>query len=191
MREQMQVEIKQIQRNLNITVVYVTHDQEEALVMSDRIAILQSGKIAQVDSPATIYEKPISAFVADFLGESNFLPGKVSSATPEGTTIDLDCGFSIAASPSAFKKGDRVRGMVRPESISLLGQTQKNEANNVFDGVIGDVEYLGQSVRYFIECRGHTINVRVPRREGLKLWDRGSSVTATWHQTETQIFPEK
>lgn len=190
LRGEIQVEIKRIQRNLNITVVYVTHDQEEALVMSDRIAIMRSGKIEQVDTPARIYEEPASAFVADFLGESNFLPGKVLSATPEKTVIDLDCGHSITARSSTFRKGDRVRIMVRPEAISISNQTKDDGTTNFFNGVIDEIEYLGQSIRCFLVNQGYTITARIPRREALRFWDRGSLVAATWHQNATLIFPE-
>ena len=126
LRQQMQIELKQLQREVGITFIFVTHDQEEALTMSDRIAVFDKGKIQQIDKPAAIYEKPQNKFVADFVGVSNLISGAVAQ--------------SILGKSGTYT--------VRPEKISL-GQAGANSTTAT--GVIKEVEYLGPATRFLIE----------------------------------------
>ena len=126
LRQQMQIELKQLQREVGITFIFVTHDQEEALTMSDRIAVFDRGKIQQIDKPSAIYERPKNIFVADFVGVSNLISGN-------------------AAQSLLGKSGNYT---VRPEKITL-GQAPGNDRKA--DGVIKEVEYLGPSTRFLVE----------------------------------------
>jgi putative spermidine/putrescine transport system ATP-binding protein len=133
LRQQMQVELKAIQQRVGITFIFVTHDQEEALTMSDRIAVFSQGKIEQVGTPAQVYEKPASAFVAGFVGTSNLINGEVAKR--------------ITNSAQTFS--------IRPEKIHLGAENSNIENNMIFiDGVVRDVVYLGLFTRYLVEIEG-------------------------------------
>src|SRR2546427_1178031 len=115
----MQLELKRIQRHLHVTVIYVTHDQEEALTMSDRVAVMRGGQTEQVGTPAELYESPVSPFVADFVGESNFLDGVVISTSPDGrAVVRAEGGLELrGTSRESLHVGQRVVAAVRPEKI--------------------------------------------------------------------------
>jgi len=133
LRQQMQIELKAIQKRVGITFIFVTHDQEEALTMSDRIALFNKGKIEQIGSPAEIYEHPASEFVAGFVGTSNLVSGEVAKRI-----TNLDGTFSI-----------------RPEKIHLVNINEKAPADNyTTDGIVRDVIYLGLYTRYLVELDG-------------------------------------
>lgn len=114
LRDQLQTEIKRIQQELGLTVIYVTHDQEEALVLSDRIAVMRDGRIDQFDTPRELFERPRTPFVADFLGAANFLSGTVQQQTSERTVVKLDTGGLLKARPQTGVEGARVRAAVQP-----------------------------------------------------------------------------
>ena len=119
LRKTMQIELKHLQMQLGITFVYVTHDQEEALIMSDRIAVMNEGRILQVDDPISIYEKPATRFVADFIGESNFLNGSIDEVDADRVYVRLaeDVRLPCPVNGNGFHKGDRVTLAVRPEKV--------------------------------------------------------------------------
>ena len=183
LREQMQLEIKRIQRSLGLTVIYVTHDQEEALILSDRIAIMHEGRMHQVDTPDSVYERPATAYVADFLGESNFLDGVLADAN----TIRLDSGQRIGVRPSVLPAGSRVQAMVRPESIQFAPSGVAGSANELA-AVIEESEYLGQSIRYIARAGDLRLTLREPRREDGKRHEVGAAVTLRWSHGTTAVF---
>jgi spermidine/putrescine ABC transporter ATP-binding subunit len=143
LREEMQLEIKHIQRSLRITVVHVTHDQQEALVMSDRICVMRDGRVAQLGSAQDVYERPASRFVAGFIGESNFFPVEMldrdRACGPAGAVLRVDASRVMRA-------GQRVTVAVRPERLAVLGP--RAAADNVLPGVIAEVIYVGDAVKY-------------------------------------------
>ena len=118
LRKEMQIELKRLQTETGITFIFVTHDQEEALTMSDRIGVMSAGKLQQVGSPKEIYNHPVNRFVASFIGETNFLP-----ATREGDLYRLDCGITVAGPAS---ESSRVTLTVRPEQVRLVPETEKD-----------------------------------------------------------------
>ncbi len=151
LRYDMQVEIKEIQRRLGMTVVYVTHDQEEAMNMSDRIAIMRRGRIEQVGSPAEVYERPANAFVARFLGEANILNGRVAAV--EGAIAILRVGeLTLRAKlRDAMAVGNQCALFVRPERIvAHVGAVQHDGCDNV-QGRVRRISFLGSVVRYLVE----------------------------------------
>jgi spermidine/putrescine transport system ATP-binding protein len=180
LRKQMQIELKQIQRAVGITFVYVTHDQEEALTMSDRIAVMDEGVLQQCGTPEEIYESPANAFVAGFIGISNLLPGEVGDGG-----IRLKTGQVIPAPlDAAIGQGTSVFVCVRPEKLRI-GRKQDGQVS--VDGVVAETVYLGTATQYLIELapevRLVAIENNVQRASRERRLARGSKVTVSW-------FPE-
>src|SRR5881392_4249044 len=119
LRKGLQVELKRIQRDVGITFVYVTHDQEEALTMSDRIAVMSNGVVEQVAAPEEVYDRPATTFVAGFIGVSNLMPGTVTSAGGGRARIQLDTGIEVEASVDGIQSGERCHAVVRPEKLRI------------------------------------------------------------------------
>ncbi|TIS46041.1 ABC transporter ATP-binding protein [Mesorhizobium sp.] len=169
MREEMRVEIKKIQKATGITAIFVTHDQEEALSMSDRIVVMNAGSVEQIGTPKEVYERPASAFVADFLGKANMLAGTVSKSDGP-TAITLAAGQTVhVTSPRPLTQGSKVTVVVRPQKLSV------GAGANLLSGRVVSTSYLGGSAIYEIDIGGKTsvranasINGRVVR-EGEKI----------------------
>ncbi len=191
LREQMQLEIKRLQRSLGLTALHVTHDQEEALVLSDRIAILHEGAVHQVGSPAEVYERPATAFVASFVGESNFLAGVVGEAGSGGVLVRVDAAGGTLRAPApaaAVARGQAVRVMVRPEAVRLLPAAADPGADNALAGRIEEAVYLGQAVRYVVRAGGAGLIVREPHRSGEPVRPVGADVVAAWSPAGTVLL---
>jgi spermidine/putrescine transport system ATP-binding protein len=149
LRKEMQIELKNLQHSLGITFVYVTHDQDEALTMSDRIAVMDAGKVRQIADPATLYELPADRFVAGFIGETNTFSGEVVETAKNRAIIRTGGGFEVEVfvpGGREVSKGGEAYAAVRPEKVRLGG-----EGDNVASGVVRDVIYLGSSTQYIVE----------------------------------------
>jgi len=152
LREEMRTELKIIQREVGITTIFVTHDQEEALAMSDRIVVMNHGLIEQNGTPEAVYRTPASKFVASFLGQSNLMTGTIAAAQDGKAKITLDNGSSIeAAAPASAKKGGKVTVVVRAQRLEV-GKT--TAAPNRLKGKIAATSYLGGSAIYAIDAEG-------------------------------------
>jgi putative spermidine/putrescine transport system ATP-binding protein len=184
LREQMQIEIKRIQHALGVTVVYVTHDQDEALMLSDRIAVMNTGTIHQVGTPDEIYEQPATAFVAEFVGESNFLDGLVEAVAAGGVTVRLPGGVCVHGPAMPVEKGQRLKVMIRPEVLRLRTDL-RSDADNAVDGVVEEVVYLGQAIGYTVRIGELVLTAREPRLPGMAIFSRGARVTVTWPRAAT------
>lgn len=151
LREDMRIELKRLQRSLGVTMLFVTHDQEEALSMSDKVVVMRSGNIQQVADPRTVYERPANSFVAGFLGSANFLDGEVvESATDQKGSVRLAGGVVVEAySPTQGRLGEKVRVIVRPEWMVLVRQASGQGANEL-SGSVREIIYEGAAVRYGI-----------------------------------------
>ena len=152
LRQAMQDELKRIQQQVGITFIYVTHDQEEALAMSDRIAVMNEGVALQVDEPYDLYEDPKTRFVADFIGETNFLEGEVSAHDDEHSRVQLVTG-QMAAVPHEGEKlpiGSKVTVAIRPEKIYIGSGDPPKDLYNVFVGRVHNITYLGTDTYYDI-----------------------------------------
>jgi len=157
LRKAMQLELKQLNREVGATFVYVTHDQEEALTMSDRIAVMNDGRILQMGTPNEIYERPRTRFVADFIGQTNFLEVDVTGW--DGTVVDVDLpgsGPLRARTPDGFQPQGRMTLAVRPEKISLLGDLPggKVPGSNALTGRLDEVVYVGTHTQYLVRLPG-------------------------------------
>jgi spermidine/putrescine ABC transporter ATP-binding subunit len=147
LRIEMRAEIRRLQKTLGITVIYVTHDQEEALSMSDRIAVMRSGHIEQMGEPRAIYEQPATPFVATFVGATNLLAGTVSRRDGDMIEVTIE-GGALRVRSAIGAPGDRVEISLRPEALSLVAAGGQPPAHwGVLDGTLGAVEYLGASTR--------------------------------------------
>jgi spermidine/putrescine transport system ATP-binding protein len=175
LRVEMQGELKELQRNLGITFVFVTHDQEEALTMSDRIAVMDAGQLLQVDPPEAIYERPVNRFVADFIGQTNLLEGTVESAD----TVCLANGARIPLS-TELATGTAVAVILRPERATIGPRGEAPSGRSAVDGVISEVTYLGNAVVYQVALDWMQIDVREENRPDADRHDVGSEVTVSW-----------
>jgi spermidine/putrescine transport system ATP-binding protein len=161
LRKEMQIELKTLQKEVGITFVYVTHDQEEALTMSDRIAVMYDGRVLQVGTPTGIYERPESRFVADFIGDTNFLAGVVQEQRGNLVTILVDETLPVVAqAPESLSIGTQVTVAVRPEKLQLLPAPASGECN-AFPCQVEQVVYVGTDTRFRVRLSANvTLTVR-------------------------------
>jgi len=188
LREHMQLEIKQITQSLNITTIYVTHDQSESMTMSDRIAVMNKGRIEQVGSPTEMYDSPSNYFVADFIGESNFMVGQVEAVEDDGCYFMTDGGVRCRVSPKP-EKAARERGhlVIRPEKVSLAQPGQSFD--NQFDVIIEEALYLGDITVYwsrFIDG-GATLTIKQQNRFRDSRIKKGDKLSIGWSEKDNCI----
>lgn len=157
LKKQMQIELKRLQKKLGITFIYVTHAQDEALTMSDRIIIFKDGKIEQEGMPKDIYHRPSSLFVADFIGDSNIFNGTVIKKTPVYTMIRLDDDDYVRVKSNEFDLGDKVSIVVRPEDIHI----RKKDGSNWLEAKVKDVIYNGTFIRIIAVYNKQEIKINV------------------------------
>ena len=202
LRKAMQYELKSLQQQLGITFIYVTHDQEEALSMADRIAVMSDGQALQVGRPDEIYERPTSRFVADFIGETNFVDGTLEEIADGVGLVRLENGHSMSGSlwVDGMKTGDRVAVALRPEKLDLLPEAQAGSAVDPDFGdldttsapaTVIDVNYIGTDTRYTIELEGGLrLVARIQnQRHGFEGTHRvGDRVVATWTVLHASIL---
>jgi putative spermidine/putrescine transport system ATP-binding protein len=180
LREQMQYEIKRIHGSLGVTVVYVTHDQGEALTMSSRIAIFYNGRIQQVATPDEIYEQPQSIFVARFIGENNILVGKVRDVKGDVCSVELDSGVMVHAKPvNVGGVGTGTSLSLRPERVAIANEAERMP--NLFEGEVLEVTYLGDHVRARLRlCGSEHFIIKLPNIRGRQKCEVGSRLIAGW-----------
>jgi spermidine/putrescine transport system ATP-binding protein len=169
LRKGLQIELKRIQREVGITFLYVTHDQEEALGMSDRIAVMNHGVVEQVAAPEEVYERPRTTFVAGFIGVSNLMPGRVVSANDDGVEIELDSGVRVRASAGSngLRAGERCHAVVRPEKLRIeqLDEPADGAAAHV-EGMVESSLYVGTSTQFVVRLPdGVGMTVLVPNAD--------------------------
>jgi iron(III) transport system ATP-binding protein len=154
-RQTVRAEIRKLQKELAITSIYVTHDQEEALTISDRIAVLDQGTVQQLGTPRDLYEKPENPFVADFIGINNLLAGEVKEIGEESGWMTVQTLFGLIRCPheNRFRTGDQCRISVRPETATIYGLDEKPDSGplNRLSGTVGFASYIGNTIRYDIE----------------------------------------
>jgi len=186
LREQMKLEIKRIHSDVGVTVLYVTHDQEEALTMSDRIALMNRGRIAQLGTAEDLYERPASHFVANFIGESNLLEGRVESA--DGGAVFVHGGgvrLPVSPGPRAFRPAESCTLMVRPEKIAL-----GPEATEGLPGTVETVVYVGEFTRYGVRVAPEiVIGVKTPNTHTVLRAKPGDSVRLRWAAADAYLVP--
>jgi putative spermidine/putrescine transport system ATP-binding protein len=179
LREQMQYEIKHIHENLGVTVVYVTHDQSEALTMSNRIAVFEDGVIQQLAAPADLYERPENAFVAAFIGENNRLPGRVENVSGEACDVRLPDGSLVKALPvNVSGQGDATTLSLRPERVRI---DPDGGIDNAFDAKVEELIYLGDHIRTRVNvCGNDEFIIKVPNSDMRTRLAAGETIRVGW-----------
>ncbi len=191
LRAHMQLELKHLQRHLHVTVVYVTHDQEEALTMSDRVAVMRQGGIEQVGAPAELYDAPGSRFVADFLGESNFLDGTVVGPAGSGRyRVRVGGGLELeGVATTALHAGQAVTAAIRPEKLSPADGPSPHL--NGCKGVVEELIYAGDATRYRVALGPDAaLTLKIPNRHAVRPYGPGEPVTLVWDPAETRLFAD-
>jgi spermidine/putrescine transport system ATP-binding protein len=182
LRKQMQLELKRIQAELGTTFVYVTHDQEEALAMSDRIAVMNGGRVEQVGSPREIYEYPDTAFVADFIGSLNALELTVDEVVGDYAVARLGEGERVVVPVgSTVRAGDSIRVAVRPERVKIAPvDGAVPDGGSRVEGTVEEIVYLGMYTQFHVETRPGRITSHRLADESLAPFRRGSRVALSW-----------
>lgn len=166
LRKGLQIELKRIQRQVGITFVYVTHDQEEALTMSDRIAVMNDGVVEQIAHPEEVYERPETTFVAGFIGVSNLMPGTVAAVNGDTATVRLEAGVEVEAGKNGLGTGERCHAVVRPEKLTVsLADAEAPDRPSV-EGVVESSLYLGTATQIVVRLAGEVpMTVLVPNAD--------------------------
>jgi putative spermidine/putrescine transport system ATP-binding protein len=188
MREQMQYEIKHIHESLGVTVVYVTHDQSEALTMSNRIVVFNDGVIQQLATPEALYEEPENAFVAQFVGDNNRLRGTVTSVDADHCLVEVNGGGTVRALPvNIAAVGGPTTLSLRPERITV--RPDESQHDNVFEAKVEELIYLGDHVRTRVRLLGSdAFIIKVPNSYGRQHLKVGESVPIGWHARDCRAL---
>jgi len=187
LRQAMQIELKDLQDRVGITFIYVTHDQEEALTMSDRIGVMNEGRLLQIGGPQDIYENPSSRFVADFIGEINLVEGTVRDAA----TIELPGGQKVQASTSGAA-GENVTLAIRPERFELYDIDEPiSEGLNRVRGRVIRRTYYGDVFYYDVDCgAGVVVEVKEENRPGIEQYEMGEEAFVVWHPDAAAVVKD-
>ena len=186
-RVQVRAEIRKLQKQLGITTVYVTHDQEEALSLSDRVAVMRDGRILQVATPKTLYERPVNRFVADFVGTNNFIGGVCKERGPERATVETALGPLHGRPADSIAAGSRCVVAVRPENVTLGGGGE-----NAVDGRVAFASYLGNTLRYDVEtAAGPVLKVDVRDPWHHELLPAGHPVRVSFAASSALTLPDE
>jgi len=189
LRKALQIELKSLQEQVGITFIYVTHDQEEALTMSDRLAVMADGRVEQVGTPGQVYEEPATAYVADFLGLSNLMEGQISAVSGNGT-CSVRVGDTNLTARSSDSPAGSVKLVIRPERVRLLpaGSAPANCVHGTVDRVI----YLGATRQVVVLLgSGERIQAMVPNTSDSVAYEQGSTVVAEFPQDSLRVLPER
>jgi spermidine/putrescine transport system ATP-binding protein len=195
LRKGLQIELKRIQRHVGITFVYVTHDQEEALTMSDRIAVMNNGRVEQLGSPEEVYERPATTFVAGFIGVSNLMPGVVAAAAGGRGTVRLDSGVEVEAEVDRFATGERCHAVVRPEKLHIdRADVPASDSLPNVQGLVESSVFLGTSTQIVVKLKGEVpLTVLVPNAseaERGRLPGGGVPVRLSWAPEHMHLVRE-
>jgi iron(III) transport system ATP-binding protein len=186
LRVQMRIEIRRLQQRLGITTVYVTHDQAEAMSLSDRIAVMHDGRIEQVGTPTEIYEQPSSLFVADFIGKANFIESTVQDQAGGQMTFDLFGRPLIASAPlRKFATGEQIYLIIRPEAVRVSRQ------KGTYPGEVKQAVYLGSTVEYEVETHDQVIAVVVYDPQEGDIFEEGTRVFVELPSEEFHVLSRR
>lgn len=185
-RKELRYEIRRMVRDLDLTAIHVTHDQSEAMAISDRIAVIKKGKVLQVGTPEELYMNPKSIFVAHFIGESNFLEGYVSSISSKGAIIELRGGIKVQTVNKGIKKGERMVLAIRPETFVVKKGTKKDK--NTILGTIEKVTFEGTNMRYEIRLENQGLIVIVKPSMIGEWFNIGEKVTLRFPPEKAHVF---
>lgn len=187
LRIEMREAIRDIQKKIGITTVYVTHDQEEALAISDRIAVINLGDIQQVGGPEYIYSRPYNTFVANFMGHSNRFEGKVVSYKGETAEIELETGFKVTVdNMKAVKAGQDVLVYIRPEEFEI-----EEDSDNTMDAKVLIKRFLGKYIQYIVECKGKEFEVTADTNGSKHIYEAGERMKLEVNCSRINVFDKE
>lgn len=192
LRKTMQIELKQLQRKLGITFIFVTHDQEEALSMSDRVVVMHEGRIEQIGTPRQVYEQPQNLTVAQFIGEANIFDSVVKAIDGKQITVNIQGQDRIVKSTRAFEIGQKVHILVRPEDLRVWGQPEVDDSKNMYPGIVEEVIYKGTTVDLMVRLANNQLVAATEffDEDDDKLeYTIGEPVWATWLSGWEVILP--
>jgi putative spermidine/putrescine transport system ATP-binding protein len=183
LREQMQVEIKRIHREVGITMIYVTHDQTEAMTMSDRVAVFHNGRLEQVGSPLAVYNRPANRFVGEFIGDSNFFAGRIDPAQPGIVELAGIGPMRVADAPASGE----VDVMIRPERLRLRATGETNGPGNIFEMTVDDIINYGDSILAIGKTHGLPLRARIAGNVPDAVHP-GSNVKLAWSPADAHVL---
>jgi iron(III) transport system ATP-binding protein len=189
-RNDIRYEMRKMAKDLNLTAIHVTHDQAEAMSISDRIAVMRKGKIVQVGTPQELYMKPQSLFVANFIGESNFLEGSIAYVTNRELVIELRGGAKVHAFGQGFTKDERAERavvVIRPEVLTV--EKKSYQGKNVLRGVVEKITFEGTFIRYVIRLESEDVVVVIKPSLTEKWFDVGASIVLSFEPEKAHVFP--
>jgi len=184
LRDQLEVELVELQSQLGITTLYVTHNQEEALTMADRVAVMNEGRIEQIATPTEIYEEPATEFVADFIGDTNFLDGDLSRGE-DGLTLRMN-GSEIGVTDRGGDPANQVV-FVRPEKIDLMASGSTPSRDNAIEGTVDRVLFIGSKLRYYLDVDGQEVIAETENKHSTHRFGEGDEVLLTWDRGDTRV----
>jgi len=188
LREHMKIELKKIQAKIGTTFIYITHDQGEALVMSNKVAVMNLGEIQQIGSPDELYYEPANSFVAQFVGENNKIEGRVVEINGTDVVIEVNGKRILAKKGADIVKGENVNVFIRPEMIHVSSKKPEN-ATNLFGGEVQSVIFEGQITRYEVKTdNGIVLNVSVPNVTKSKMHGIGMKVYLCWEKDNALVL---
>ena len=189
LREEMQIELRALQRRLGVAMLHVTHDQDEAMVLSDRIAVIEDGRLRQIGTPAALYDTPAKAFVARFLGENNRLPGRVEGIDADDVaTVSLPGGTLIEAQAIDVGPGHRCVVAVRPERIALAAVRAEEMGEGAFPAVLRDIGFRGTHLRLVLDFAGQPLVVMRPAAAPMAGLQPGAEVAIAFQAHHARAF---
>ncbi|MFW6139475.1 MAG: ABC transporter ATP-binding protein [Spirochaetota bacterium] len=191
LREQMKLELKKIHKNVGTTFVYITHDQGEALFMSDRIAVMNKGQLQQIGTPEELYDSPANGFVASFVGQTNKIDGRIEQE--KGSLIFTNGQFRAESDHIAegLKPGRRCSLFIRPEKIDVADISEKRRPGivNAYEGTVEDKIFMGESVRYLVRLPGEQVmEVMQTYKKGVQVKKVGEKILISWDPGDSAIF---
>lgn len=186
-RNELRYDIRRMSKDLGLTAIHVTHDQSEAMAISDRIAVMKKGTIKQVGTPSELYMAPQNVFVANFIGESNFLEGYVTNVGSRETTVELRGEIEVRTVNDTVKNGERVVLAIRPEALEL--QKGKNTDRNTLSGAVERVTFEGNNIRYEIRLENEDMVVAVKPSMMGEWFNTGEKVTVSFAPDKAHVFP--
>jgi ABC-type Fe3+/spermidine/putrescine transport system ATPase subunit len=185
-RNELRYEIRRMTKDLGLTAIHVTHDQSEAMAISDRIAVMRKGKIMQVGTPQELYMSPENVFVAHFIGESNFLEGYVASIAGKEATVEIRGGMKIRTLDGKMKKGERVVLAIRPEALAI--EKEKEKGKSIILGSVERIIFEGTNIRYEIRLENQDLVVTVKPSMIGEWFNMGDKVGVNFPSEKTHVF---
>jgi putative spermidine/putrescine transport system ATP-binding protein len=191
LREEMQLELRGLHDRLGITMIYVTHDQSEAMTMSDRVAVFQSGRIQQIDDPRRLYERPVNLFVASFIGESNRLKAQIVVDSGIECVVQIEGGAKVRGLSTGTCRAQAPATIsIRPEHVNVVAPTGHANADNRLPARVAETIFLGGHVRVRLQTAAGELVANVPAQNAHALPAAGAEAIAQWTAASTVVFPE-